>query len=71
MRGDLLPFLTLGQDVVVRKRYKVIAMRFIPIHDHLGKIIAVAPVRVGMEIAFIPFISILGAGLAGEKADQD
>jgi hypothetical protein len=54
----LHPAIAAAKDVVIRQREKVIAVAAIPIGNHLGKVIAVAPEGVGMDIALPP----LGAG---------
>jgi hypothetical protein len=70
---DIHPFGTLLQDVVVGDGQKVVAILTVPIGNDFGKIISIAPERVGMEISFPP--SGLGIGiyllcLRGKSVDQ-
>ena len=36
----------------------MIAVVFVPIHDHFGVVVAVAPERVRMQIAFVPVLGV-------------
>ena len=48
------PFAALGQNVVVGQREEMVAVLFVPIDDHFRIVIAIAPERMGVQIAFPP-----------------
>jgi len=48
------PSVALGQNVVVGKREEMVAVLLVPIDNHLRIIIAIAPERMGVQIAFPP-----------------
>ena len=50
----LHPLLTPAQKVMVRQSEKVVTLLFIPIDNHVRKIIPVTPKRVGMRVPLIP-----------------
>ena len=45
------PLLALGDDVVVGQGEEVVAVPLVPVGDHLGEVVAVAPERVGVQVA--------------------
>ena len=53
------PALALGQHVVVGDAEKVVAVAAVPVGDHFGVVVAIAPERVGVEVA-LPPAGVLG-----------
>jgi hypothetical protein len=41
---------------MIRQAHKIVSIGFVPIHDHFGIIVAIAPKRVRMQIAFVPVL---------------
>ena len=67
----LQPLIVIGDDVVVRQRQEIITVALIPIGDHLGEIIPVAPIGMRVQVTFIPPRLFGGGqdGTSGEAAD--
>lgn len=64
------PAVTHLQGVMIAEHQEIVAMLLIPIGDHLGIAIAIAPEGVGVEIA-LPPAGFLGAGVGGEQHDGE
>ena len=65
--GQPFPALAFLQGVVVRKGHKIVAMFFVPGHDHFGKVVSIAPQRVGVQVALVP---LLGAQRADDAEKE-
>src|SRR4051812_10259150 len=52
---DLEPSLALLHYIVIRQGEKIVAVLFVPIRDHLRVIVPVAPERMRVQIALVPF----------------
>ena len=52
--GDVDETFPLGERVVLGQRDEVIARGLVPVHNHLWVVVAIAPKRVGVEVAFPP-----------------
>ena len=48
------PFVVVGDDVVLGERKEVVVTARIPIDDHLGELVAIAPQGVRVQIALVP-----------------
>jgi hypothetical protein len=54
-RGRHAPPLLVRRDrVVIRERHELVAISLVPVRDHLRKVVAVAPERVGVRVALPP-----------------
>ena len=49
--ADVDPALALGEDVVVGQGEEVVAVPLVPVGDHFGEVVAVAPEGVGVQVA--------------------
>ena len=48
---DIDPAFAVGEGVVIGKREEAIAVPFVPVGDHFGKVVAVGPERMRMKVA--------------------
>jgi hypothetical protein len=69
-RAQSEPILSLQRNVVIREGEKVVAVVAVPFGDHLGIIVAVAPERMSVEVAFPPRGArrFAGEGAFGERS---
>ncbi|MFN9899160.1 MAG: hypothetical protein ACK55Z_10300, partial [bacterium] len=54
------------EDVVIAEGEEVVAALLVPVDHHLGEVIAIAPERVSVRVAFEPF-GLGGGGKNGEE----
>ena len=68
------PAFATRENVVVGQTQEVIAVGFVPVGDHLGKVVAVTPKAVSMQVASIPspvrFLSPRRGSQRGEQEDD-
>ena len=73
---EVHPFLAFLEDVVIAHSDEVVAALAIPIEDHLGKVVPVAPERMGVRVALEPCPRVVvlrgeGQGQAEEKEREN